>query len=145
VANRNLVASVVNAAGDHLADPSTTVIVSEYAYAYDLQGQSTSVNYSGTAFGQIQHVAFGYNNRREVVLAQQFDGASNQEPEVLPRKREYGLDPIGNRLMHADGGASPTRINPRIFLKRPEEWRKCFGPPSSFGLRQLRNSLTWLH
>jgi hypothetical protein len=65
------------------------------------------VNYSGTAFGQIQHVAFGYNDRREVVLARQFDGASDQDPEVLPRKREYGFDPIGNRLMHADGGANP--------------------------------------
>jgi hypothetical protein len=46
------------------------------------------VNYSGTAFNQLMHHAFGYNDRREVTLARQFEGTSDQGPEMLPRKWE---------------------------------------------------------
>jgi RHS repeat-associated protein len=102
--NRNLVETVVNTAG------ATTV--SQYAYHYDCFGQRTSVNYSGTAFNQPMHHAFGYNDRREVNLARQFEGTSKQGPEILPRKREYGFDNIGNRVTHTVGGGSPVSYTP---------------------------------
>jgi RHS repeat-associated protein len=70
------------------------------------------VNYSGTAFNQPMHHAFGYNDRREVNLARQFEGTSDRDPEMLTRKREYGLDNIGNRLTHTVGGGSPVSYTP---------------------------------
>ncbi|HNS39985.1 MAG TPA: RHS repeat-associated core domain-containing protein, partial [Promineifilum sp.] len=83
--NRDLITAVENSL---LSVPS--VVISRYDYTNDAIGRRTEMEKSGTAFSQTDSIAYGYNDRSEVVSAE----AENDSSYDFG----YEFDPIGNRL-----------------------------------------------
>jgi len=105
---RNQIVGVENKSG------STTV--SDYTYAYNKIGQRTHMGKNGTAFSQATHIAYTYDDLRQVTDAERFEGVNfnDQSSPVLPQTFAYSYDDIGNRLL-ARLGSSGSPIEETTY------------------------------
>jgi len=91
---RNVLATKENKVG--------STVISSYTYNVNHLGQRTQVSKTGTAFTSARDIAWGYNNKGEVVKA---------DSSVNNFDRAYQYDGIGNRLKSADSLTLPTSNN----------------------------------
>ncbi len=76
--------------------------ISGYQYGVNLLGQRTNAAQTGTAFGSVRDITWGYNAKGEVVKA---------DSTIPGLDRAYVYDGIGNRLKAADSLTLPTSNN----------------------------------
>ena len=79
-----------------------TSVVSRYDYTVNAIGQRTNVAQTGTAFGSVRDIAWGYNAKGEVTKA---------DSTIPGLDRAYAFDMIGNRLKSADSLTLPAANN----------------------------------
>ena len=79
-----------------------TSVVSRYDYTVNAIGQRTNVAQTGTAFGSVRDIAWGYNAKGEVTKA---------DSTIPGLDRAYVFDMIGNRLKSADSLTLPAANN----------------------------------
>lgn len=106
--NRNLKTAVNNA--------FNTALISEYGYQYDSLGRRTSAKTIGQAFVSGSGEGFnlwGYNDKNELTTSNRYQGTdmADLSQPVIPEKRAYDYDPIGNRKTLTEGSASGTYIS----------------------------------
>jgi len=101
-----------------------TTVISSYTYNVNHLGQRTGVNKAGTAFSSTRDIAWGYNNKGEVVkAAHSADAAFN---------RAYQYDGIGNRIQSGAGilPAAITTYTPNALNQYSAISGGGFQPPS---------------
>jgi len=109
---RDLLDSVENRIS---GDPAT--VVSKYDYANDDAGRRTAVITTGTAFGSGAFNIWQYNTRSELEASARYAGSTIPDPlvpadEIVPQRRGYAYDPIGNRQSQTVAGGTPTTYTP---------------------------------
>jgi RHS repeat-associated protein len=99
-ADRNVLQSKQNKVG--------TTNISTYQYGVNPLGQRTNVAQTGTAFGSVRDIIWGYNAKGEVTKA---------DHTIPGLSRAYAFDGIGNRLKSAEGTTDPN--DPTASLYTP--------------------------
>ena len=81
-----------------VCNATPTNVISQYDYTYDAAGRRVNVSKTGTAFAQNDSVAYGYNNRSELINAVAAVDSSY--------RYAYDFDDIGNREASSERGTN---------------------------------------